>query len=83
MVLVLCIGDLAVPHRATGIPPQFKALLVPGKIHHCLCTGNLVTRVRRGRKKKTGWGEMARKSGCVCACPAAPAAAARAWACTA
>ena len=46
MVLVLCIGDLAVPHRATGIPPQFKALLVPGKIHHCLCTGNLVTRVR-------------------------------------
>jgi vacuolar protein sorting-associated protein 29 len=48
MVLVLCIGDLAVPHRATGIPPQFKALLVPGKIHHCLCTGNLVTRVRGG-----------------------------------
>ncbi len=46
MVLVLCIGDLAVPHRATGIPPQFKALLVPGKVHHCLCTGDLVTRVR-------------------------------------
>lgn len=45
MVLVLCIGDLAVPHRAVELPPQFKALLVPGKIHTVLCTGNLVTRV--------------------------------------
>jgi len=34
MVLVLCIGDLHVPHRATDLPAKFKALLVPGKIHH-------------------------------------------------
>uniref|UniRef100_A0A061RC65 Vacuolar protein sorting-associated protein 29 n=1 Tax=Tetraselmis sp. GSL018 TaxID=582737 RepID=A0A061RC65_9CHLO len=41
MVLVLCIGDFHVPHRALDIPPEFKKLLVPGKIHHILCTGNL------------------------------------------
>ncbi len=45
MVLVLCIGDLHIPHRATDVPPKFKALLVPGKIHHILCPGNLCTRV--------------------------------------
>ncbi|CAL5226877.1 g9750 [Coccomyxa viridis] len=44
MVLVLCIGDLHIPHRATDIPPKFKALLVPGKIHHILCPGNLCTK---------------------------------------
>lgn len=44
MVLVLCIGDLHIPTRATDIPPQFLKMLVPGKIHHVLCTGNLVTR---------------------------------------
>ncbi|KAK3246873.1 Vacuolar protein sorting-associated protein 29 [Cymbomonas tetramitiformis] len=27
--------------RATDIPPQFKQLLVPGKIQHILCTGDL------------------------------------------
>jgi hypothetical protein len=31
MVLVLCIGDLHVPHRAQGLPPKFKELLKPGK----------------------------------------------------
>lgn len=41
MVLVLCIGDMHVPHRATDLPPQFKKLLVPGKIQHVLCTGDL------------------------------------------
>ena len=45
MVLVLCIGDFHIPHRATDIPPKFKALLVPGKIHHILCPGNLCTKV--------------------------------------
>ncbi|CAK0786227.1 Vacuolar protein sorting-associated protein 29 [Coccomyxa viridis] len=44
MVLVLCIGDFHIPHRATDIPPKFKALLVPGKIHHILCPGNLCTK---------------------------------------
>ncbi|PRW60872.1 Vacuolar sorting-associated 29 [Chlorella sorokiniana] len=43
MVLVLCIGDLHIPHRATDLPPKFKALLVPGKISHILCPGNLCT----------------------------------------
>jgi vacuolar protein sorting-associated protein 29 len=41
MVLVLCIGDMHVPHRATDLPPKFKKLLVPGKIQHVLCTGDL------------------------------------------
>ena len=46
MVLVLCIGDIHVPHRHTDLPAKFKSLLVPGKIHHILSTGNLCTRVR-------------------------------------
>eukprot|EP00884_Botryococcus_braunii_P010926 jgi/Botrbrau1/19835/Bobra.0124s0072.1 len=41
MVLVLCIGDLHIPNRATDLPTKFKSLLVPGKIHHILCPGNL------------------------------------------
>eukprot|EP00854_Cymbomonas_tetramitiformis_P020029 gene20029-23970_t len=41
MVLALCIGDFHMPMRATDIPPQFKQLLVPGKIQHILCTGDL------------------------------------------
>eukprot|EP00775_Hariotina_reticulata_P007975 gene7975-8173_t len=41
MVLVLCIGDLHIPHRTTDIPQKFKELLKPGKIHQILCTGNL------------------------------------------
>ena len=45
MVLVLCIGDLHIPHRTVDLPTKFKALLVPGKIHHILCLGNLCTKV--------------------------------------
>jgi vacuolar protein sorting-associated protein 29 len=44
MSLVLIVGDFHVPHRASGLPKQFKKLLVPGKIQHILCTGNLVTK---------------------------------------
>jgi len=44
MVLVLVIGDMHVPSRAHQIPAKFKALLVPGKIHTVLCTGNLCTK---------------------------------------
>ncbi len=51
MVLVLCIGDLHVPHRATDLPAKFKALLVPGKIHHILCPGNLCTQARLARAR--------------------------------
>ena len=46
MVLVLCIGDLHIPHRATDLPPKFKQLLVPGKIHYSLCPGNICTKVQ-------------------------------------
>jgi len=44
MVLVLVLGDLHVPHRTTDLPAKFKALLVPGKIQHIICTGNLGTK---------------------------------------
>lgn len=44
MVLVLCIGDLHIPHRTTDIPAKFRELLKPGKIHQILCTGNLCTK---------------------------------------
>lgn len=43
MVLVLCLGDLHVPHRAVDLPAKFKSLLTPGKIHAVLATGNLCT----------------------------------------
>lgn len=44
-MLVLVIGDLHIPHRAPDLHEKFKALLVPGKIHHILCPGNLCTEV--------------------------------------
>ncbi|XP_065889692.1 vacuolar protein sorting-associated protein 29-like [Dysidea avara] len=44
MVLVLVIGDFHIPHRQHSLPPQFKKLLVPGKIQHVICTGNLCTK---------------------------------------
>ncbi|GAX81863.1 hypothetical protein CEUSTIGMA_g9291.t1 [Chlamydomonas eustigma] len=40
-MLILCIGDLHIPHRACDLPQQFKELLKPGKIHSILSTGNL------------------------------------------
>jgi len=40
-MLVLVIGDFHIPHRAFDLPAKFKKLLVPGKIQHVLCTGNL------------------------------------------
>ncbi|XP_010574217.1 PREDICTED: vacuolar protein sorting-associated protein 29-like [Haliaeetus leucocephalus] len=42
--LVLVLGDLHIPHRCSGLPVKFKKLLVPGKIQHILCTGNLCTK---------------------------------------
>ena len=43
-MLVLVLGDLHVPHRSQGLPSKFKKLLVPGRIQHILCTGNLCTK---------------------------------------
>eukprot|EP00201_Polytomella_parva_P020142 CAMPEP_0175043350 /NCGR_PEP_ID=MMETSP0052_2-20121109/3127_1 /TAXON_ID=51329 ORGANISM="Polytomella parva, Strain SAG 63-3" /NCGR_SAMPLE_ID=MMETSP0052_2 /ASSEMBLY_ACC=CAM_ASM_000194 /LENGTH=198 /DNA_ID=CAMNT_0016306377 /DNA_START=89 /DNA_END=685 /DNA_ORIENTATION=+ len=41
MVLVLCMGDLHIPHRAAELPLKFRELLKPGKIHSILCCGNV------------------------------------------
>ncbi|XP_046543280.1 vacuolar protein sorting-associated protein 29 [Haliotis rubra] len=43
-MLVLVLGDLHIPHRCNNLPARFKKLLVPGKIQHILCTGNLCTK---------------------------------------
>eukprot|EP00008_Paramoeba_atlantica_P005258 CAMPEP_0201487410 /NCGR_PEP_ID=MMETSP0151_2-20130828/12857_1 /ASSEMBLY_ACC=CAM_ASM_000257 /TAXON_ID=200890 /ORGANISM="Paramoeba atlantica, Strain 621/1 / CCAP 1560/9" /LENGTH=187 /DNA_ID=CAMNT_0047872429 /DNA_START=104 /DNA_END=667 /DNA_ORIENTATION=+ len=43
-MLVLVIGDFHVPHRAPALPAKFKQMLVPGKIQHIICTGNLCTK---------------------------------------
>ncbi|KAJ1563393.1 hypothetical protein HK405_002196, partial [Cladochytrium tenue] len=40
----LLLGDLHIPQRAIDLPPKFKKLLVPGKIHQIICTGNLTSR---------------------------------------
>lgn len=45
MVLVLALGDLHVPHRSPELPAKFKSMLVPGKIQHIICTGNLCIKV--------------------------------------
>ena len=43
-MLVLVLGDLHIPHRSPSLPSKFKKLLVPGRIQHILCTGNLSAR---------------------------------------
>ena len=42
--LVLLIGDLHIPHREHSISAKFRKLLVPNKMQHVLCTGNLCAR---------------------------------------
>ena len=37
-------GDLHIPFRCNALPAKFKKLLVPGRIHHILCTGNLCSK---------------------------------------
>jgi vacuolar protein sorting-associated protein 29 len=39
--LVLVLGDLHIPERATAIPESFQRMLVPNKMKHVLCTGNI------------------------------------------
>ena len=51
MVLVLLIGDLHIPHRAGALPQAFKSLLVPGRIQHVLCTGDLCNRCAHGGER--------------------------------
>ena len=35
------LGDLHIPDRAAGIPAVFQKMLVPNKMQHILCTGNV------------------------------------------
>ncbi|TMW59492.1 hypothetical protein Poli38472_004561 [Pythium oligandrum] len=42
--LVLVVGDSHIPHRAAEIPEKFRKMLVPNKMQHILCTGNMVTK---------------------------------------
>lgn len=43
MVLVLVVGDLHIPYRASDIPEVFKKMFVPGKIGLILITGNITS----------------------------------------
>ncbi|GAB6028595.1 Vacuolar protein sorting-associated protein 29 [Chamberlinius hualienensis] len=43
-MLVLVLGDLHIPYRCNSLPAKFKKLLVPGRIQHILCTGNMCTK---------------------------------------
>jgi len=43
-MLVLLLGDLHIPQRCHNVPVKFRKLLVPNKIQHILCTGNLCTK---------------------------------------
>ena len=42
--LALVVGDMHIPQRAIGIPEKFQRLLVPNKMQHVLCTGNLTSK---------------------------------------
>ncbi|OHT07647.1 phosphodiesterase, MJ0936 family protein [Tritrichomonas foetus] len=43
-MIILVIGDLNIPQRALKLPEPFAKLLVPGKIHRILCTGNVTSK---------------------------------------
>ena len=47
--LALAIGDFHIPQRALDLPDKFKELLVPGKVQHIFCTGNI------GNRETTDW----------------------------
>lgn len=49
--LVLVVGDFHIPHRAAFIPEKFQRMLVPNKMQHVLCTGNLVTKEQHDELK--------------------------------
>ncbi len=38
---VLIIGDIHIPSRSAALPDQFKDLLMPGKMQHVICPGNV------------------------------------------
>ena len=42
--LALVVGDMHIPQRSMAIPSNFQRLLVPNKMQHVLCTGNLTSK---------------------------------------
>jgi vacuolar protein sorting-associated protein 29 len=42
--LVLIVGDYHIPSRASRVPAAFKRMLVPNKMQHVICTGNIGNR---------------------------------------
>jgi vacuolar protein sorting-associated protein 29 len=38
------VGDGHIPHRAAEIPEKFQKMLVPNRIQHVVCTGNMITK---------------------------------------
>ena len=55
VVLLVVAGSIHHPmraaHRVDELPEQFQALLVPGKMQHVLCTGNLCSKEMYERLK--------------------------------
>ena len=41
---VLIIGDIHIPQRAASLPEPFRDLLMPGKMQHVICPGNVGSR---------------------------------------
>lgn len=41
---MLVLGDFHIPFRCHNLPAKFKKILVPNRIQHILCTGNLCTK---------------------------------------
>ena len=39
--LVLLLGDHHIPSRSTSIPEPFQRMLIPNKMQHVICTGNV------------------------------------------
>ena len=52
MQYVLVLGDHHIPTRASDVPDTFKELLIPGRVKHVLCTGNLTTSSQLDELKK-------------------------------
>ena len=51
-MIILVIGDIHIPQRAFKIPEPFAKLLVPGKIHRILCTGNITNKAELDALKR-------------------------------
>ncbi|CAM9285266.1 unnamed protein product [Chrysoparadoxa australica] len=49
--LALVLGDSHIPQRAAAIPDKFLKMLVPNKMQHVLCTGNLVCKEQENHLK--------------------------------